>query len=99
MTAGAVSFEALWSLGRSTSSTPPSSTPLYTRPPDICDILFVFRPVPLVYPGIYGFKLGQTGLMFLSIIVGLVGYAAFYFTFYYFVSEPQICRLGLGVLE
>ena len=58
-------------------------------------VLLLPRNIIHKYPA----NLGEMGLIFLDIIIELVMMAAFNCAFYYFVSEPRIRRLGLGVLE
>ena len=99
MTAGAVTYEALvepWKINILDPAV--LYTTVYTALVYAIYYSF-FESVLLVYPVIYGFNLGETGLTFLAIIIGLVVMAAFYCAFYYFVSEPRIRSLGLGVPE
>ncbi|GAB1736744.1 hypothetical protein NU219Hw_g8776t1 [Hortaea werneckii] len=58
-----------------------------------------FEAFPLVYVDRYGFNLGQMGLTFLSIIVGVVLSIAIYYAYIYKVVEPEIRKLGLGAPE
>lgn len=99
MTAGAVAYEALIEPWKINALDPAVLyTTIYTAL--VYAIVYsFFESVSLVYPVNYSFNLGQTGLAFISIVVGLVAMAAFYCTFYYYVSEPRIRKSGLGVPE
>jgi DHA1 family multidrug resistance protein-like MFS transporter len=59
-----------------------------------------FESFPLVYPKIYGFNLGQTGLPFLSVLVALgiciPGYCAY---FYYYAEPVMLSTPGFGPPE
>jgi DHA1 family multidrug resistance protein-like MFS transporter len=54
-----------------------------------------FEVFPIVYIGIYGFNLGQMGLVFLSIIVALFITVPLYFLYLYTVFEPELKAKGL----
>jgi DHA1 family multidrug resistance protein-like MFS transporter len=58
-----------------------------------------FEAFPLVYVDMYGFNLGQMGLTFLSITVGVIISMAGYWAYIYFVVEPYIRKNGLGAPE
>lgn len=58
-----------------------------------------FEAFPLVYIGMYGFNLGEMGLTFLSITVGVVIAMSGYYAFLYYVMEPDIVANGLGAPE
>ncbi|KAF2238680.1 benomyl/methotrexate resistance protein [Viridothelium virens] len=58
-----------------------------------------FEAFPLVYVDIYGFNLGQMGLTFLSITVAVVISIAVYWSYIYWVVEPEIRANGLGAPE
>ncbi|KAI6854023.1 MFS general substrate transporter [Hortaea werneckii] len=58
-----------------------------------------FEAFPLVYIDRYGFNLGQMGLTFLSIIVGVVLSIAIYYAYLYKIVEPEIRTFGLGAPE
>lgn len=58
-----------------------------------------FESFPLVYPTIYGFNLGQTGLAFISVIVGLAISIPGYCIYYYFWVEPRVIKHGWGEPE
>lgn len=47
-----------------------------------------FESFPLVYPEIYGFNLGQTGLPFLVVLVALIICISGYCAFFYYHAEP-----------
>jgi DHA1 family multidrug resistance protein-like MFS transporter len=58
-----------------------------------------FEAFPLVYIDGYGLNLGQTGLMFLSITVGVLISIICYWSYVYFQVEPEIREHGLGAPE
>lgn len=58
-----------------------------------------FEVFPLVYQGIYGFNLGQQGLVFLSITIGSIVAVAIYWAHNYFNVEPEIRKFGYTVPE
>lgn len=47
----------------------------------------------------YGFNLGQMGLTFLSIAVGIIIAMPAYWAYIYLVVEPDIIKNGLGAPE
>ena len=58
-----------------------------------------FEAFPLVYIGIYGFNIGELGLVFLCIIVGCVIGIAVYCSYIWFYLEPDIKKNGLRAQE
>jgi MFS transporter, DHA1 family, multidrug resistance protein len=58
-----------------------------------------FEAFPLVYEGMYHFNLGQMGLTFLSITVGVAIALPCYWAFTYYVVEADIRKNGLGPPE
>ncbi|CAK4034834.1 Caffeine resistance 5 [Lecanosticta acicola] len=58
-----------------------------------------FEAFPLVYVAMYGFNLGELGLPFLSIIVGVLISIAIFWAYLWYYLEPQIRRYGLGPPE
>ncbi len=58
-----------------------------------------FEAFPLVYIDMYGLNLGETGLMFLSITVGVIISIACYWSYVYFKVEPDLREHGLGAPE
>lgn len=58
-----------------------------------------FECFPLVYVGMYGFNLGQMGLTFLSISVGVLIAMVMYWSYIYWVVEPDLRKNGLGAPE
>jgi DHA1 family multidrug resistance protein-like MFS transporter len=58
-----------------------------------------FEAFPLVYEGMYGFNLGELGLTFLSVTIGVVLSLAWYWWYIYYVVEPSIRAHGLGAPE
>ncbi|THW33676.1 MFS general substrate transporter [Aureobasidium pullulans] len=67
----------------------------------LCYAIFYsfFEVFPLVYMERYGFNAGETGLIFLSIAVGVVIAIAAYYAYLYYVVEPEIRQNGLGAPE
>jgi DHA1 family multidrug resistance protein-like MFS transporter len=58
-----------------------------------------FEAFPLVYVGMYGFNVGETGLTFLSITVGVFISIVAYWSYIWYVVEPDIRKNGLGAPE
>jgi MFS transporter, DHA1 family, multidrug resistance protein len=58
-----------------------------------------FEAFPLVYIGLYDFNLGEMGLTFLSITVAVVISIVLYYSYIYWVVEPDIMKNGLGAPE
>ncbi|EFZ04067.1 Major facilitator superfamily transporter [Metarhizium robertsii ARSEF 23] len=58
-----------------------------------------FEAFPLVYPVHYHMNLGQTGLVFLCILVACLLGAAVYCAYLYLYVDPRIRRFGLPVQE
>jgi DHA1 family multidrug resistance protein-like MFS transporter len=58
-----------------------------------------FEVFPLVYPVDYHMNLGQTGLVFLCILVSCIIAIAVYFSYLYFWMNPRIARFGFPVQE
>ena len=58
-----------------------------------------FECFPIVYIGFYGFNLGQMGLTFLSITVGVILAIIMYWAYIYYVVEPDLRKNGLGAPE
>lgn len=58
-----------------------------------------FEVCPLVYIGLYHFNFGQMGLAFLSIAVATTLAIIIYFSYLYFILEPNIKANGLGPPE
>lgn len=52
-----------------------------------------------MYIGRYGFNLGEMGLIFLTIIVGVIISIAAYYAYLYYIVEPEIRAHGLGAPE
>lgn len=53
----------------------------------------------MVYIALYGFNLGEMGLTFLSITVGVVISIVAYYAYIWYVVEPDIRANGLGAPE
>jgi len=58
-----------------------------------------FESFPLVYVNIYGFTLGEQGLAFLSISVGVILACLIYCTYLYKVTIPYMKKNGFGAPE
>lgn len=58
-----------------------------------------FEVFPLAYIGIYGFNLGELGLVFICIIVGCVVGIVIYGSYVWFYLEPDIKKNGLRASE
>lgn len=58
-----------------------------------------FEAFPIVYISGYGFTLGEMGLTFLSITVGVIVALAAYWSYIYWIVEPEIKTEGLGAPE
>ena len=58
-----------------------------------------FEAFPLVYVGMYGFNIGETGLTFLSITVGVILAMSAYWAYIHWIVEPEIRTHGLGAPE
>ncbi|KAF2716178.1 putative caffeine resistance protein 5 [Polychaeton citri CBS 116435] len=58
-----------------------------------------FEAFPLVYIDLYGFGIGEMGLTFLSITVGVVVSVIAYYLYLYYKVEPDIVKYGLGAPE
>ena len=58
-----------------------------------------FEVFPLVYGPLYGFNLGETGVVFISIIVGCVLAIGIYFYYIRYMLIPDILQNGLRAQE
>lgn len=58
-----------------------------------------FEAFPLVYMAMYGFNLGELGLTFLTITIGVILSIAWYWWYVYYIVEPSIRANGLGAPE
>ena len=58
-----------------------------------------FEVFPLVYGPLYGFNLGETGVVFLSIIVGCIIAMSIYFYYLRYLLIPDILKNGLRAQE
>tara|TARA_R110002003_G_scaffold48_44_gene4271 strand:+ start:9823 stop:11688 length:1866 start_codon:yes stop_codon:yes gene_type:complete len=58
-----------------------------------------FEAFPLVYNDMYGFNLGELGLTFLSVTVGVIIAITWYWWYIYTIVEPSIRQHGLGSPE
>ena len=52
-----------------------------------------FESFPIVYGEVYGWAIGQIGLAFLAVLVGLLVAVLVYCGYFYFVAEPEIARM------
>ncbi|MCJ1400301.1 hypothetical protein MMC11_003506 [Xylographa trunciseda] len=58
-----------------------------------------FEVFPLVYGPLYGFNAGETGLVFISIVIGCVLGMIIYYAYLYFSLIPDIKKNGLRAQE
>ncbi|KAL5388025.1 hypothetical protein PMIN02_007884 [Paraphaeosphaeria minitans] len=58
-----------------------------------------FEVFALVYPVMYGFTIGETGLVFACIIVGCIISMAIYFSYLHFYLIPDVLKNGLRAQE
>ncbi|KAF2143070.1 uncharacterized protein K452DRAFT_225726 [Aplosporella prunicola CBS 121167] len=58
-----------------------------------------FESFPLVYERMYGFNVGQMGISFLSITVGVIIAISSYWSYLYFYATPRLLTKGLGLPE
>lgn len=58
-----------------------------------------FEAFPLAYIGVYGFNVGELGIVFTCIIVGCVFGVAVYCAYQWFYLEPDIKKSGLRAQE
>ncbi|KAK5716867.1 hypothetical protein LTR17_016318 [Elasticomyces elasticus] len=67
----------------------------------LCYAIFYsfFEVFPLVYIAKYGWNVGEMGLAFLTILVGVVISMAVYYWYLYYIMEPDIIKNGLGEPE
>ncbi|KAF7555348.1 hypothetical protein G7Z17_g2207 [Cylindrodendrum hubeiense] len=58
-----------------------------------------FEVFPIVFPGFYGFDLAQTGLTFLSCLIGVIIALGCYFAYLYFYMVPDNIKNGFREQE
>ncbi|KAF2095242.1 MFS general substrate transporter [Rhizodiscina lignyota] len=58
-----------------------------------------FEAFPIVYIEMYGFNIGEQGLTFLSITVGVLISISTYWAYVYWIVEPEIRTRGIGAPE
>ncbi|KAL6245845.1 hypothetical protein RBB50_006998 [Rhinocladiella similis] len=58
-----------------------------------------FEAFPFVYVGIYGFNIGELGIVFTNIVVGCIIGIIIYVSYVYFYLEPDIKNHGLRAQE
>lgn len=99
MTPSDVAIEALWRPFQLMLLDPSIAfTAVYTA--IIYGIFYsFFEAFPLVYNEMYGFNLGELGLTFLSVTVGVVIAITWYWWYIYYIVEPDIRLNGLGAPE
>jgi DHA1 family multidrug resistance protein-like MFS transporter len=99
MTARDVAVEALWRPFQLMLLDPSIAfTAVYTA--IIYGIFYsFFEAFPLVYEGMYHFNLGELGLTFLSVTVGVVLAVTWYWWYIYYRVEPDIRANGIGSPE
>ena len=52
-----------------------------------------FESFPIVYGEMYGWTLGQTGLAFIAVLVGLLVAVLVYCAYFHYVADPQMARM------
>ena len=52
-----------------------------------------FESFPLVYRDIYGFNLGQLGLSFLAVLIGLIIGVIVYCSYFYYIGDPKMAKM------
>ncbi|OCK82497.1 MFS general substrate transporter [Lepidopterella palustris CBS 459.81] len=52
-----------------------------------------FESFPLVYRNIYGFNLGQLGLAFLAVLIGLIVGVIVYCAYFCYVGDPKMAKM------
>ena len=58
-----------------------------------------FEVFPLVYGPLYGFNLGETGVVFVCIVVACILAMAIYFSYLHFLLIPDVQKNGLRAQE
>jgi DHA1 family multidrug resistance protein-like MFS transporter len=99
LTPRAIAIEALWRPFQLMLLDPSIAfTAVYTA--IIYGIFYsFFEAFPLVYNEMYGFNLGELGLTFLSVTVGVIIAITWYWWYIYTIVEPSIRANGLGSPE
>ena len=99
LTASAIASEALWRPFQLMLLDPSIAfTGVYTA--IIYGIFYsFFEAFPLVYIDVYGFNLGEMGLTFLSVTIGVFLSLAFYWAYIYKLVNPEILKHGMGAPE
>jgi DHA1 family multidrug resistance protein-like MFS transporter len=99
LTARAITIEALWRPFQLILLDPSIAfTAIYTAL--VYGIFYsFFEAFPLVYVSIYSFNLGELGLTFLSVTVGVLLSITWYWAYIRFSVEPSIRKDGLGEPE
>ena len=52
-----------------------------------------FESFPLVYRDIYGFNLGELGLAFLAVLIGLVVGVVIYCGYFYYIGDSKMAKM------
>ncbi|KAJ4339460.1 hypothetical protein N0V87_003158 [Didymella glomerata] len=99
LSASAIATEALWRPFQLMLLDPSIAfTAVYTA--IIYGIFYsFFEAFPIVYIDIYGFNLGEMGLTFLSVTIGVILSIAWYWWYIYARVNPGIIANGLGAPE
>ena len=99
LSASAIATEALWRPFQLMLLDPSIAfTAVYTA--IIYGIFYsFFEAFPLVYIDVYGFNLGEMGLTFLSVTIGVILSIAWYWWYIYARVNPGIIANGLGAPE
>ncbi|KAF4950754.1 hypothetical protein FSARC_13098 [Fusarium sarcochroum] len=58
-----------------------------------------FEAFPRVYPVFYGMNLGQTGLVFICVLIARIIGATIYVAYFYYYVNPRIAKYGWPVQE
>jgi MFS family permease len=53
-----------------------------------------FESLPLVYCDIHGFSLGQLGMTFLAVFIGLILRVVIYCAYFYYVRDPKMAKMA-----
>lgn len=57
-----------------------------------------FESFPLVYQDIYGFNLGELGLAFIAVLIGLIVAVVVYCAYFYFIGDPKMAKMEPGTV-
>jgi DHA1 family multidrug resistance protein-like MFS transporter len=54
----------------------------------------LFESFPLVYRDIHSFSLGQLGMTFLAVLIGLIFGVVIYGAYFYYVGDPKMAKMA-----